>query len=277
MRQPTRAKAVIDSLKHELSVAKNDTGRVLVLISLCDAYQNYTFDSVAVYGNHGLALAQKIGYSKGEFGVLNAWQSALEQHGDLPQSLALNFKALQIAEEKQYTSETALALSNIGSDYWDLQDYPKAISYYKKALRVSNNVPLTGDIQFMRISSELSTGAAYSEMNRLDSALFCVEKVYKETLNDNYWHRTALLYLGDVLFKMGKHQQAFACLRQSVMLNERNNDNYNGADACKTIARFFKETNQPDSAIFYAKKGLTDAQALGFRMDILINSKILAR
>ncbi len=60
------------------------------------------------------------------------------------------------------------------------------------------------------------------------------------------------------------------------MLTEKNNDDYNSADACKTIARFFKETNQPDSSIFYAKKGLAHAQAIAFKMDILINSKILA-
>ncbi len=273
--QPNANKVFIDSLKHQLIIAKNDTGRVLILSDLCKAYKIYDFDSVAIYAKRGLTLAQKSVYARGEIRVLYAWQDALENHGDIPQSLELNFKALQIAEENHYIFETALGLSNIGSDYWDLQDYPKAISFYKKAIQTNKRPPNTREAREMQIYTELSLGDSYSEMNRLDSAFFYIQKIYNETLNDHL-HPTVLLYLGDVLFKMGNHQQAFAYLRQSVMLTEKNKDDYDSADACKTIARFFKETNQPDSAIFYAKKGLAHAQAFGFRMDILINSKILA-
>jgi two-component system NtrC family sensor kinase len=273
--QPNAAKLSVDSLKHQLIIAKNDTCSVLILSNLCRTYGYYNFDSIAVYAKRGLALAQKSRYARGEIGILYAWQSALENHGDIPESLELNFKALQIAEENHYIFETAIGLSNIGSDYWDLQDYPRAISFYKKSILINKRPPNTREAKDMQISTELSIGDSYSEINRLDSALFYMQKTYKETLND-HWHRTVLLYLGDVLFKMGDHQTAFAYLHQSVVLNEKNNDDYNSADACKTVARFFKETSQPDSAIFYAKKGLAHAQAIEFRMDILINSKILA-
>jgi len=273
--QSNAVKLYIDSLKHQLIIAKNDTSRVLVLSNLCRAYEYYKFDSIAVYAKQGLALAQKSGYSRGEIDVLNAWQGASENHGDIPESLELNFKALQIAEENHYIFETAISLSNIGSDYWDLQDYPRAISFYKKSIQINKRPPNTLEAKELQINTELSIGDSYSEINRLDSALFYMQKTYKETLNDR-WHRTVLLYLGDVLFKMDDHRTAFAYLHKSVMLNEENKDDYNSADACKTIARFFKETNQPDSSIFYAKKGLAHAQAIGFKMDILINSKILA-
>ena len=273
--QPNTANLPIDSLKHQLVTAKNDTSRVLILSYLCNAYKDYDYDSVAVYAKRGLALARQIGYSEGEITVLYSWQNVFENHGDIPGSLELNFKALGIAEQKRYTSQIALGYNNIGSDYWDLQDYPKAIAYFKKALFVNNNTPNTFETRFVHVNSLLSMGDAYSEMNRLDSAFFYVNKVYQETLNDT-WHPAVLLYFGDVLFKMGDHEKGFAYLHQSVTLNEKNKDDYDAADACKTIARFFKETNQPDSAIFYAKKGLGHAQAIRFRMDILINSKILA-
>lgn len=273
--QPNAAKVSIDSLKHQLIIAKNDTSRVLILINLCNAYGVFDFDSVAVYANRGLALAKKSGNARGEIRVLYAWEYTLEMHGDIPQSLELSFKGLQIAEEKQYTFETAIGLTYIGSDYWDLQDYPRAISFFKKSIRINKRPPNTREAKDLQINTELSIGDSYSEINRLDSAFFYLQKTYKETLND-YWHPTVLLYLGDVLFKMGNHQTAFAYLHQSIMLTEKNKDDYDSADACKTIARFFKETNQPDSAIFYAKKGLAHAQAFGFKMDILINSKILA-
>ncbi len=110
--QPNTANLSIDSLKHQLVTAKNDTSRVLILANLCNAYKVYDFDCVAVYAKRGLALAQKGEYSKGEIRVLHAWQDALENHGDIPES-GLNsiFKALQIAKENHYhLPETALGL-----------------------------------------------------------------------------------------------------------------------------------------------------------------------
>lgn len=267
--------ALIDSLKHQLAIAKDDTSKVLILGYLCNTYRVVSLDSVAIWGKRGVALAQKIGYARGELRVLYSWQNVLENHGDIPESLELNFKALKIAQEKHFPVETALAFSNIGTDYWDLQDYPKAITFLKKALRMNTTAPNSFETKFVHVNSWVTIGDSYSQMNRLDSAYFFASQVYKETLNDNY-HPIVLLYFGDVLFKMGDREKAFAYLRQSVLLNEKNKDDYNSADACKTIARFFKETNQPDSAIYYAKKGLAHAQAIGFRMDILVNSKILA-
>ena len=49
----------IDSLKHELTLAINDTSRVLILEGLCSDYASYSFDSSNLYGKQGLALAEK--------------------------------------------------------------------------------------------------------------------------------------------------------------------------------------------------------------------------
>ncbi len=156
----------------------------------------------------GLALAQRIGYSRGEIRVLYAWQDALENHGDIPQSLELNFKALQIAKENHYTFETAIGLSNIGSDYWDLQDYPRAISFYKKSIQINKRPPNTREAKDLQINTELSIGDAYSKNEPASTLRFSTyKKPIKKTLN-NDWHPAVLLYLGDVLFKMGDHKTA---------------------------------------------------------------------
>lgn len=47
-----------DRLKHELIIAKNDTSRVLIMAELATAYSNFNADTMNLYGNEALALAQ---------------------------------------------------------------------------------------------------------------------------------------------------------------------------------------------------------------------------
>jgi hypothetical protein len=41
---------LLDSLKHELAKAKEDTIRVLIMAKLCNLYANSDFDSANLYG-----------------------------------------------------------------------------------------------------------------------------------------------------------------------------------------------------------------------------------
>ena len=261
--QVPKPRTAIDRLDYEMANAKNDTTRVLLMARLCGEYAYHNFDSVAVYGSRGVALAQKIGFPKGEANVLFAWGGALDVHGDIPQSLEVNFRGLQIAEDNRYPFETALGLSYIGNDHWDLQDYHKAITYYNRATSIIKKLPDGPGVRDLELNMAVNIGDSYSKLNRLDSAFFYLKRTF-ETTSDDQWRPVFLMYLGDVLFKMGDHQKAFAYLRQSLALNEKYQDNCADADICKTLARFFGETVQPESSFFYAMKGLAHAQAIWY-------------
>ncbi|MDB4903697.1 MAG: ATP-binding region ATPase domain protein [Mucilaginibacter sp.] len=273
--QEITTKMPLDSLKHELAISKDDTGRVLILAKLCITAANLNLDSIAMYGKDGVVLAQKVNFTKGEWGVLYNWGRTLELRGEYPQSLELQFRGLQLAEKNHYRYETAASLFGIGTDYWGLQDYAKAVNYFKRAGQISKTIPHEPSVEDLNILIDINIGDSYSKMNRLDSAFFYLQRTYNATLKDR-WHPALLLFFGDIQFKMGHYQTAFTYLHQSIVLNEKNNDLYTNTEACKTIARFFKEINQPDSSIFYAKKGLTNAQAIGYKLDVLENSKLLA-
>ena len=49
-----------DSLKHELTIAKQDTNRVLIMAALAEKYRLMKPDSAMKYGQKALTLAQKI-------------------------------------------------------------------------------------------------------------------------------------------------------------------------------------------------------------------------
>ena len=55
-----------DSLKHELSIAKNDTNRVLIMANLVEAYRWSKPDSGILYGQQAFSIAKRIKFLRGE-------------------------------------------------------------------------------------------------------------------------------------------------------------------------------------------------------------------
>lgn len=56
--------------------------------------------------------------------------------GDFPKALDYFFKGLKIAEEVNSEKQVAIILGNIGGIYMDQHDYPKALDYYFKTLKM---------------------------------------------------------------------------------------------------------------------------------------------
>ena len=76
--------------------------------------------------------------------------------------------------------------------------------------------------------------------------------------------------------RMGKRDTGLNYLHQALEIFQQNEDPYSTSDACRIIARCFREMNQVDSSIYYAKKGLTKAGSIGYKTSILDASKLLA-
>jgi two-component system NtrC family sensor kinase len=263
----------VDSLKRELAIAREDSSRVLIMEELSLRYQSLNADSTIKYGKEGIALANKIQFTRGEIRMLNELAMAMQINGDIPASLELSFKALQMAEEKSYAFETGFSLFTIGNAYWFLKDYDKAISYLKKAETILETVSDEPFLYDIMIVNSTGLGNAYIDINQFDSAYSVLEKTYNATLN-NYWHAGVMESFGLLVFKMGDHEKGLEYLRQSIKVSD---DLYSRADASRWIAECYAGLNQPDSAIYYAKLGLAASQIFTYQLGILSTSNILAK
>jgi two-component system, NtrC family, sensor kinase len=132
------------------------------------------------------------------------------------------------------------------------------------------------ELRNLRLASEESLGAVFMLNNQLDSAYFHLQKLYSETLTDPYWHSKLLMFFGDLQFRRGNRELGLNYLRQSINIFQNNNDHYSQGDACRFISECFREMNMVDSSIFYAKKGLVEAQSIDYKSPILYNSRTLA-
>ena len=266
----------LDSLKHELAKAKDDTSRVLTIAALCDGYFPSNFDTIIFYGKRGLELSQQIKFPRGEAKILGAIGQALQIPGDFPKALEYGYRGLKIAEENRYSYEIAYCLNVIASTYWFLPDYPKALAGYKKAANIVEGIKNVPGARDLKIILYLNIGQIYNEMNQLDTAYYYLQEYYTATLDSYVWHPVALYNLGDCVFKKGDHQKAIGYLHESIRLTEKSSDHFTQAEACATMAKFFVELKQSDSIIYYARKGLATAQSIAYNRGIMMNSKFLA-
>ncbi|MEO5581140.1 MAG: two-component sensor histidine kinase, partial [Saprospiraceae bacterium] len=270
----TQEDQIIDSLKHELFIATADSTRVMIMASMSNRYIFSNSDSTLMYGQRALNLAQQIKFLKGEARALFSLAVALRIQGDLPKALEMQFKGLQIAEDKHYLLEIGRCLMGIGGIYDDLKDYPKMISFFQRAQAIY----IATHNEASAVINALGIAEYYRLNNHLDSALSILQKVYNKInlLYDIGTQGRFFMEMGVLQFELGNHHTAFEHLRKSIQLLHLDNNHRLSAIAYNSLAHFFKEINQPDSTIYYARKGLAEGQAIGFKREILKSSSLLA-
>jgi signal transduction histidine kinase len=251
-----------DSLKNDLSQAKNDTTRVLIMAELANAYWTKNPDSLNKYANESVALARQIQFLRGEVTALNALAGGYQVEGDFPQSLQVLYKNSQTAESKGFVFEKAVSNTWMGIAYWLLADNVKSITWYKNAMSLFETLPKNEKVDAWINVDILGLGQTFLDWDHLDSAYYYLNKFYNATNNDVFWRPVALYHLGDCLFKRGDRKISFDYLRSSVEGATLNSDYFTTDEACAVLARFFDTIHLPDSAIYYAKKGLEAAKQI---------------
>ncbi|HNP24369.1 MAG TPA: ATP-binding protein [Panacibacter sp.] len=255
---------------------EEDTNRVLIMAELSYAYSFKNSDSALFYANNAIALAQKIHFTRGALRAMYSKAAVIETNGDMPEALNIGFAALEIAQKANLLLETSMSLTLIANVFYDLNDYPRAISFYQQAVPINQLIKNQPQAAFWNWQTEVNLGTVFMLNNQFDSSFKHLQKAFIETVDDDLWHPVFLMFFGQLQFKMGKQDTGLNYLHESISLFKKNNDIYSIADACRIIASCFKQKNEIDSTIFYAKEALEKAQSINYKTSILEASKLLA-
>jgi two-component system NtrC family sensor kinase len=268
--QNARGRLIIDSLKRQLTIAKHDTSRVLIMAQLCNIYRVPQPDSALVFGQQALTLAQQIKFPKGEIRALAYMGRVQLEAGSLPKSLEMQFKALQIAEDNHLSAETATPLNYMGSVYFTLGNYPKAISYYRQSIVIDEANHMSGEAQKMNI------GNAFEKMNQLDSALYYEQQAYKEMGRaGNGINSIVFRNLGNIQTKLGNTRLAMEYYRKGLQMQADGRGRVKSI-VLNQIAKLYQKENQIDSSIYYAQKGIEESELTSYKQGILEGSTLLS-
>ena len=261
---------IADSLKHELTIAKQDTAKDLIMVGLCFTYRLFDPDSSLYYGNKAFEMAERVNFPVGEIRALGFSSITLTNIGNLPKSMEYALKALKIADEHNLQMNETPALNSIGMVYRTLKDYPKALIYLHRQLWLS----LASGNNLGRAYAEENTGEIFVETNQLDSASWYLKKAANDFHKIGKVEPVLFSAMGDIFFKSGNNQAALNYYRKSLQISKKNDEARATSSNYIAIAKLYKKINRPDSGIYYATKGLADAEGQ-FQKTNIIDAAIL--
>jgi two-component system NtrC family sensor kinase len=229
---------------------------------LCLLYRLGNTDSSLLYGQQALKSARQINYPRGEILALSFMSITMEQMGNLSKALEMAFKALQIA--KTIKSESEAALNAVGETYIILKDYPKALSYLQKQKSICE---ASGNIEALAYANK-DIAVVFEEMNQPDSAIYYEQLAIQDFRKTGREEPQVYETLGNIKMKSGSPAEALNFYQKGLQISIKNNERRASAEAYNKIATFYKNVNQPDSGIYYARKGFEESQLISQKKTI---------
>ncbi len=255
----------IDSLKNLISNTKKDTAKIDLYEKLGDAYRNEKkLDSSILSYQKALELNEKYNYSiQQQCWDIGTIDFILYEMGNYSESLKYASQELALSEQLNDTFQKGFSHLVFGHDFRELDEYRQSLNHYFKAKEffkiywLSRNKPEDNTYTLLCISE------TYLKMNRLDSALIYVRQAYKIAVAnaDGGSILLSTRIFGDIYFAKGDDETAFNYYRQYIpdYVKYKGNNRDMGF-VFNNMAKIFQKRNQNDSAIFYAKKALTNAK-----------------
>lgn len=253
---------LIDSLQTELAKAKtNDTLSVNLLDELCWNLSRTDLPRARRYAEQGIALAQRIGYRRGEARCHNDLGTCLAFVGDADGALRQHMIALHLFKQAGMTKWMGYAYNGIANCHNLHRHFDTAEQFYLKALHI-----------------------AEKRQDRADQALFLSNLADltwqrgQATRAGNYIRRALSLYTGlahlpgqaNSLFIVGNVQaaqhhldSARVSLLDALMLYRVLGDEYGLSGTYTNLSGVLVAMHKPGPALGYARLGQRYARKIG--------------
>ena len=248
----------LEDYKHQLSVVKDDSSRVLMMAYLSLHYGIWNPDSSIIYGQKALALAKQIKYTKGEINALIGLARA--SMGDPNNALQYGLEALRKAEENNFLEEKAICFTELGDNFCELEGNPKEIDYYKQAKAIYESVGDKPELAYWKVLNKFFIiNASYGE-NPGEADLREMEKLVDEEKKSHYWRLPLLRALAGMQFHLGKNELAIKNLTQVIQMAKEDANHYQLTESFNIMSKVYGELQITDSSIFYAERCLAESK-----------------
>ena len=236
----------VDSLQKALAGSKEDTNKVLILQELGNNYALHGLDSVLIYTDNGIQLSKKLNYIKGEALCLMTQAVYYRISGASGQGMHYAMKALPLFEKQKDLNDIILCNLLIS---WTLEDQQYSRLCIDYVLKV---MPTAMQIKSKWLGFCYSTlSFNYKKLKVLDSALIFGLKA--DTLMPGNDFNIATI--GEVYLKMHETAEAEKYLRRVINIQKNTSPH-----AFNVLSELYKQKNQVDSAIYFAKKAVALTQ-----------------
>jgi hypothetical protein len=240
---------------------------------LANATKNFDPQKALTISRQSLFLAEKIKYIEGQSKSLSSLASTFLIIGNYPRALEYYFKKLKLEENRHNPDNLAGVLMNIGAVYVYQEEYPNALSYYYKSDSIIRTRKI-GDLEYYSLQN---LGDVYDRLNISDSSYIYFTKALSvaQKLHDNDFIGASVTGLGHSYQKKGNYSLSLASYQSAISyLTAANNDDLL-CEATLGLANLYQKLNEPDSAEYYARLSLNIAQKDNFLSRDLESARFL--
>jgi signal transduction histidine kinase len=266
----------INAFKKQLLSEKNDSARLQLYIDIANGFRFSNIDSSLYFTDMAIGLAEKLNAPFIKAHMFSLKGATNLEAGKIPESLQLQFDALEISEKVRDTSSVAWILNRIGNVYMELQDYNKANDYYFLSKNIFEQIGETGNAH-----NELSNiGNVYGLMKMPDSSLHFLLIAYegsKKSTDRHMYTRPEIMFrMGNAYKLKGDNVSALEFYKKGIYEANRDNDLRNLTMNNLFIAQLYYELNNTDSAKLFAHNAIHTGKIVSFRKAIYDASGLLS-
>jgi len=266
-----------DSLFSAMQSMKEDSILVEQLYIYGELFEDEIPDTAAFYFKKAKALAQKIGYKKGEAAFSSRYIVLLNKQGAFREALIVAEEALEMYKTFGDKRELSVAHLNVGSEWQYLSDFAQASEYYLMAKKWADEIK---DKRLQRITNN-NLASVFIELQQYDKGIQYAEtalSIAKELKND-YAISSSMYNIATARMHLKQHARALAIYKEIESIGIKTSDDILLLDGWLGIAdahsamkndglaeqfynkviQFSKKKNTPEYEM-YACMGMIDLQ-----------------
>jgi tetratricopeptide (TPR) repeat protein len=250
-------KANVDSVIHAISVSKNDSVKIALIVSLFTPEANNNSDYVIDIGLKLLKQAEADKNSIEESSAYSFFGQGYRLLGNNVKALSYHQKAIALAEQINNPSLLSLVENQMAHIYKDRNESEKAIQLYRSAAAHGQQ----GDAKFFEAAAYSNLGYVYLSTNSLDSSMMFSQKAYefyRHSTNEAVL-QTALPFvfgnMANVQSKLGNSQLAIGYYNMALANCSPSSAKYLNI-IYTGLAQHYQSQHQKDSSEYYARKAI---------------------
>lgn len=215
-----------ETLKLKLSKTRADTNRILLLCDIAFSYRYNNVDSAYQYASKAAVLSKFLHYQKGI-----AWSNLLvgvtySIRGQVPKAISYFDQSIHLADSLHMPIIASRALANIGWCMFDLEDYYRAIDYFKRALRYQEQI---GQESYI-ITLQTNIGQAYLAIQGFTEAEKYLNAAHSRGKEKNTNYGYLLNLISALRIEQKRYHEADSMLRAAQKLVDSLLDKIDKAD-----------------------------------------------
>lgn len=266
--QPNLSKSTADSLWEVWSNPQQaDTNRLLAMHMY--TWNGYLFtkpDSAFYYAGLQYEFAKSKGLKIQMAAALNTQGVSCAFRSDYPKAIEYFTKSLKIKEEIGNKEGIATALNNIGIIYYDQSDYANALDYYTRSLKIRKEI---GDKNGIAASYN-NIGVVYSDQGDYANAIAVYTKGLKirEELGDKKGISSIFNNIGLIHDSQGEYDKAISYLSKSLKIDEELGDKKAISGTLNNIGLIYYSKGDYTNALSYQTRSLEIVEDIGDKKGI---------